>query len=296
LKRHTHSERAELLRTMIVPMLRKELGKNLIAIAADGSFARHEDKAYSDLELMIFVKNSKHLPNGFSKIHDGMLIEGLFVTEKEYYDTIYEPNKEWYIAGSDKLMAITNPRFIKKLQKYQIQDIPQKCDRIALNMLNEIQETFGKLFNAIDENNQENLFPILSDALMAVLRLLAFTNRKPYVSLNSMVSQAKSFKIRPRGFSRFLNLVTRGRYGDKKKLREYSEKLFAGIEELYKSKFGPNIYDDDLSTIKRTAPSGFFPLGRKDNTANSSPLEGHNPAPNSSPLEGEDKGGGRSIT
>ena len=76
MKRHTHAERDEILRTVIVPMLQKELGKNLIAIAADGSFARNEDRDYSDLELLVFVKNSKHLPNGFSKVHNGLLIEG----------------------------------------------------------------------------------------------------------------------------------------------------------------------------------------------------------------------------
>ena len=37
LKRHTHAQRSKLLKDFVVPMLRKELGSNLIAIAADGS-------------------------------------------------------------------------------------------------------------------------------------------------------------------------------------------------------------------------------------------------------------------
>ena len=277
-------------------MLRSELGDNMIAVAADGSFARNEDQGYSDLELMIFVKDTEHLPKGFSKIHDGMLIEGLFVTEKEYYNMIYEPNKDWYIAGSDRLMAITNPRFVARVQKYRAQNVPQKCDRIALDMLNEIQENFGKLLNATDKNNQENIFPILSDTLMGVLRLLAFINRKPYISLNSMVTQATKFKKKPRGFDQFLKLIERGEYGDLQRLREYSRRLFNGIEELYRSKFGPNIYDDDLSTIEKPWASTSSPLEDEDPNTNSSPLEDEDPNTNSSPLEGEDRGGGYSPT
>jgi hypothetical protein len=252
LKRHTHTERAKLLKQVIVPMLKKELNKNLIAIAADGSFSRREDRDYSDLELMIFVKNRKHLPHGFSKIYNGMLVEGLFVTEKDYHAMINEPNRDWYIAGSDKLLAITNPQFISKVQKYRTKHLARKCDEVAFHMLNEIQETFGKLFNAIDTDNRENLFPILSDVVMGVLRFTALVNRKPYTSLNSMIKEARTLKKKPRGFDTFLDLVTRGEYDDMKRLREYSEELFSGIEEFITSRYGKNFYDDDLSTVKRT--------------------------------------------
>ena len=252
LKRHTHTERAELLKTVIVPMLHRELGKNLIAIAADGSFARHEDRDYSDLELMIFVQDRKHLPPGFSKIYAGMLIEGLFVTEKDYHKMVHEPNKDWYIAGSDTLMAVTNPRFVNKITKYRTKNLAQKCDKVALDMFNEIQETFGKLFNAIDADNQENLYPILSDVVTGVLKFLALTNRRPYKSLNSMIKEARTLKKKPRGFDAFLDLITRGEYNDVKRLREYSRELFSGIEELITSRHGKNFYDDDLSTVKRT--------------------------------------------
>jgi hypothetical protein len=253
LRRHTHTERAELLKAVVVPMLRRELGKNLIAIAADGSFARYEDRSYSDLELMIFVKSSKDLPVGFSKIHDGLLVEGLFVTEEEYHRMVHEPNRDWYIAGSDKLMAITNPRFVHKLETYRVKNLAQKCDEVASGMLNEIQEAFGKLQNAIDTTNQENLYLILSDAVMAVLRLLAFINRKPYKSLNSMISEARELAKKPRGFDDLMDLLMRGEYNDMKRLRECSQELFSGIEELFKSKYGSNFYDADLSTINRTS-------------------------------------------
>ncbi len=232
-------------------MLQKELGRNLVAIAADGSYARNEDGSYSDLEFMVFVKSNKGLPFGFSKIFDGMLVEGLFVTEQQYHKMVHEPNKDWYIAGSDRLMAIKNPRFIQKLEAYRTKNLPQKCDRLAVDMFNEVQETFGKLLNAIEKGNHENLYPILSDAVMSTLRLMAFINRKPYKSLNSMISEAKRLEKKPKGFDELIGLLQRGAYTDLRKLSKYSKKLFGGIEELMKSKYGDNFYDSDLSMIKQ---------------------------------------------
>jgi predicted nucleotidyltransferase len=261
LKKHTHAERTEILRKIIAPMLRRELGKKLIAIAADGSYARHEDQSYSDLELMIIVKRNSHLPRGFAKIHDGLLVEGLFVTEQEYHKMINEPNKDWYIAGSDKLIPITNRRFIAKLQKYRTKNFGQKCDRFAIDMLNEIQEAFGKLFNTIEAKNRANLFPILADAVMAVFRLMAFINRKSYTSLNSMVSEAKIYETKPDGFTEFMKIVGRGDYNNLRKLEECAWRLFTGIERIFNERYPDDIYDDDISTIQRkTTPSNSSPL------------------------------------
>jgi len=251
LKKHTHAQRTELLRTVVLPMLRKELGNNLIAIAADGSYARDEDTGYSDLELMIFVKDNAELPRGFSKIYDGMLVEGLFITEHEYHKTVHEPNKDWYIAGSDTLLPVMNRSFVRRLQKYQTKNLAQKCDNIAREMLYELQESFGKLFTAIDTRNRENLFPILSDAVMVVLKLLAYINRKPYASLNSFMSEARKFKHKPRGLDEFLRLIIEGEYKNMKTLEKSAKKLYTAIEVYFKNRYEDKIYDDDLLTIYR---------------------------------------------
>ena len=251
LKKHTHAQRSKLLRNIVVPMLRKELGPNLVAIAADGSYARHEDTGFSDLELMVFVKDNTTLPRGFAKIYDGMLIEGLFITEEQYHKQIHEPNDVWYIAGSDILLPITNPSFVHRLQQYEVNDLAKKCDKHAQILLYEIQESFGKLFNAIDHANRDNLFPILSEAVMNTLKLLAYINRKPYTSMNSFVTEAKRFKKKPNGFDDFLRLTIKGEYQDLAALERCATEVFAGTEDLLEQSRHGNLYDDDLSTIYR---------------------------------------------
>lgn len=251
LRKYTHAQRAKLLQDLIVPMLRKELGTNLIAIAADGSYARYTDTDFSDLELMVFVRDKANLPRGFSKLYRGLLIEGLFITEEEYHKTIDEPNEAWYIAGSDRLLPIKNPKFIHRLQQYHVKNLAGKCEAIALPLLNEIQETFGKLFNAISSRNHENLFLILADAVMVSLRLLSYINHKPYTSLNSMISEARKLKKKPKGFDEFLELVIDGRYYDLVTLGKCSRNLFSGIEDYFKQRYGRLMYDGDLSKINR---------------------------------------------
>lgn len=238
-----------MLEEIVVPTLHHELGRNLIAVAADGSYARHEDTDYSDLELMVFVKTRSKLPRGFSKIYDGMLIEGLFVTEKDYYEMIHEPNEQWYLAGSDILLPVFNKKFIQKLKSYRVKNRNKKFAALARGSMHEVQETFGKLFGAIDTRNRENLFVILSDVVLSVLKLLALINQRPYTSSKKFITEAIKLRKKPRGFDEFFRLVITARYSNWELMEKYATKLYKGIEDLFKKKYTGRIYDEDLSTI-----------------------------------------------
>lgn len=249
LRKYTHTQRAKIITKTIVPRIRKQLGRNLIAIAADGSYARNEDTDFSDVELIIFVKNKKNLPMGFGRIINGILVEGLYVTEQEYYKRTVEPNEHWYISGSDVLKPITNPSFVKRVQRYTVENLSEKCFKQAREVLCEIQESFGKLFNTIRKKNRENFFPVLADAVINTLKLMAFINETPYKTISSFITQARQFQIKPKGFDEFIQIVVDGSYTDLKTLEQSATVLFTGIEDYFRKKMGENIYDSDLSTI-----------------------------------------------
>ena len=251
LKKHTHTQRLRILKKVVIPALRRELGANLVAVAVDGSVARNEDSVYSDLELMIFVKNKRKLPHGFSKVLDGLLIEGLFINEKDYYRMIQEPNPQWYLAGSDILLPVLNKKFLKKLAGYRVRNKNDKCESLAQGSLHEVQEAFGKLFTAIDKKNRENLFVILSDVVLSVLKMLSFINGKPYTSSGRFITEAKRFHKKPAGFDEFIKLVSTANYHNWKNLEKHAIKLFKGIEDYFKVKYEDAMYDSDLSTIYR---------------------------------------------
>ncbi len=251
LKKHTHDDRTKIIKECIVPVLTQALGDNLIAIAADGSYARNEDAEYSDLEFMIFVKDKMNLPFGFSRIIDGMLIEGIYITGDEYYRTVIEPNPEWFISGSDTLYAITNPQYIEKITCYTVSNLMEKCRACVIEMLPEMQESFAKLFTAIDRKNIENIFPILFYVLHGVLKLMAFINQTPYKTLGSFITQSRMFKNKPTGFDDFLDIVVDGTYRDLPLLRQRSAVLYTGIETYLEKLEQAPLYDSELSTITK---------------------------------------------
>ena len=251
LRKHTHAQRLRILKKIVIPALQRDLGTNMIAVAVNGSVARNEDGAYSDLELMIFVRNKRKLPHGFSKVHDGLLVEGLFITERDYYKIILEPNAEWYLAGSDILLPMLNKKFLRKLADYRVRNKNDKCESLAQDSLHEVQEAFGKLFTAIDKQNRENLFVILSDVVLSVLKMLAFINQKPYTSSGRFITEAKKFHKKPAGFDEFIKLVTTARYLNWRNLEKHAIELFKGIEDYFRVKYGDAMYDSDLSNIYR---------------------------------------------
>ena len=251
LRKHTHEQRTFIIKKRIVPLLKRELGENLAAIAADGSYARNEDTGFSDIEMMIFVKEKKNLPHGFARIINGILVEGLFVTEEEYCKNTIEPNENWYISGSDVLLPIINRPFIDKIKQYKVTNSSKKCFSCAKDLLFDIQESFGKLFTVIDEQNKENIFPVIADVVMQTLKLIAFINEKPYKTLSSFIAQAREFKIQPGGFDEFIQIIVDGLYCDFSILEECAKTLFAGIEAFFMRKMGRNIYNSELSTIAK---------------------------------------------
>jgi len=249
LKKYTHAQRKTIIDDLIIPQLKKELADNLIAIAADGSFARNDDTDYSDIELVVFVKDKTNVPRGIGKIYKGVLIDIAFVTEDEYYRYVLEPNPYWYLSGSDTLLPLLNNQFIKKVQEYRVRKLSQKCLTCAQNQLFEVQESFGKLFTAIRTKNSENLMPVLADATMQTLKLLAFMNEKPYTTLGSFITQARRFLIKPDGFDEFVELIVNARYLDLEVLDMRARTLFHGIERYFHEKVGKKVYDDDLSQL-----------------------------------------------
>jgi hypothetical protein len=85
LKPHTHEQRHAIIQQLI-PLFRQRFGDNLVAIAADASYARGEDRSYSDLELEVFVHEMPGEGEDpyLQRIVDGMLIEVMYHTAEEY--------------------------------------------------------------------------------------------------------------------------------------------------------------------------------------------------------------------
>jgi predicted nucleotidyltransferase len=246
IKAHTHKYRENIIQEMI-PLIKKKFGKNLVALAVQGSYARGEDHKYSDLELIAFLKKvadgKKY--GGMAKIRDGMLVELLWTTKKTYLKNVKEPNEYWYISGSDTLLPIINEKYIQSLNDFKTMNLKEKCMKYAVSHFSEVHECTTKVLNAIDKKNEKGLPLLLVEMFLYMLINLSFLNKTPYVTFAGFIQESENFKIRPGGFDRLIDIIVNGKFKNLKHLEIIIIQVFNEFEKIY-DKLGYEIYDDNV--------------------------------------------------
>jgi len=245
IKKYTHQQREQIVREMI-PLIKKKFGKNLVALAAQASFARGDDYYYSDLELNAFLKKKpRSKKRGMSKIRDGILVELTWMTKEDYIKSTKEVTKEWYLAGSDTLVPIINKPFIDKLNKYKVANLKEKCLHQAVIHWHEVQEYTAKVLNAIAQQNRENLPFLVLGMLDSMLISLSLLNQIPYITAAKFITQARSFKHKPERFDDLMDSILKGDCQNLEALEKNIINVFEGFEKIFK-KLGCQLYDDNV--------------------------------------------------
>lgn len=246
LRKYSHKDREKVIREL-VPLVKKKFGDNLIALATDGSYARGEDTDYSDLEMFAFVKDmppGKDM-EGMSRIRDGLLVEIIWTTEETYLKKVKEVTNEWYLAGSDTLLPIINEEFIDELNKYQVKNLREKCQKELVRYWSEVQEAVAKVLNAINQENHEGLPLLLFYMMNNMLVSLSLLNQTPYITLGRFFNQARTFKTKPEKFDELLDVIIAGNYNDLSLLKELTVSIFEGFETVIE-KLGLEVYHTSI--------------------------------------------------
>jgi kanamycin nucleotidyltransferase len=244
LQKYTHQDRQRIIEK-ILPQIREKFGNNLIALAAQGSFARGEDSDYSDLELIAFVKKMPEGRHGIGKIREGLLIELVWMTREDYIAETLEVTEDWHISASDKLLPIINAEFISELSKYRAENLKEKCLAEAARHWNEVQESTSKVLNAIKAENRDGLPLVLFDMMRHFLVSLSLLNQTPYTTFARFVSEARVFAIKPAEFAYLLDLIVLGAYQDLPKLEKLIISVFSQFERIF-DEFGIELYDEKI--------------------------------------------------
>lgn len=249
---HLHKDRTRVIHEL-VPLWKEKFGSNLVAIAADASYARGDDRSYSDLELEVFLDEMP--PEGedqyFQRIVDGMLIEAIYTTRENYLKRRVHDLREWYIAGSSRLIPILNDEFVLELNREIIESEPgiDQLDRQAVIQVFNLQESFGKVLNAIDDNNREGLGLLLFGAVLQALVMVSFLNRAPYTTFSMFIHESRSFSEKPIRFDELLDVIVYGTYQSHSGLQGLLLDVYEGFENilqmralpLYNGKLDPTI-------------------------------------------------------
>lgn len=247
LKAHTHAEREAMIAELI-PLWQKKFGDNLLGIGACASFARGEDTDYSDLELNLFVKE---LPDDeeryYQRVVDGMLIEVIYMTPQDFLLERKKIASHWHISASDRMVGVYHADFIEHLVE-QAEDV--KFSEVefleaAARKRYELQENCGKVLNAVVQKNREGISLLLMDAMIKVMEVLALINQTPFVTFSRYISQARKFKIKPKGFDRYLDILVDGSYQNLDLVGDVTLSVFCDMEKIF-TEHGIHLYEDDF--------------------------------------------------
>lgn len=247
LRPYTRAGRARVADALL-PLWREKFGRNLLAVAADGSFARGDDGAYSDLELVVFLREAPGPGEDryLQRVVDGMKVEALYVTEAEYLASWRTLSPDWFIAGSSRLAPLHAPAEVERISRaaLAVRHPRHLFLARAAHRLLEVQEAFAKVLTAVERGSAEGLGLLLWDGVLHTLVVLSFLNERPYTTLATFVSEARLLPRTPPRLDELLDLVERGGPAEPDHLRELLPAVLAGLEEMFAAE-GMEPYDEN---------------------------------------------------
>ena len=253
LRPHTRDDRRRLIDELI-ELHRRHLADDLLGLATQGSYARGGDSAYSDIELVAFLRTVPGTANWADcvQIWQGMLVDIIWTTPAEYIARVKEITPQWHLAGSDHLGALINPSLIAEVNAHEPANRAVRCIEQAQRQWPVVQEAAGKVLNALSRGDVASVGRLLFALLDAVLAVLAFLNERPYASPSTALVEAQALPKRPRGFEAVVALATDGAYADVSRTRQAVVDMFTGLEELFRDE-GIALYESEL--VLRPVPS-----------------------------------------
>lgn len=248
LQPHTHAQRQAVIEQLL-PLWQEKFGENLLAVAACASYARGTDVSYSDLEMDVFLKEG--LPEGedhyMQRIVEGLLVEVIYLTPQDYIRSVTEPGRDWFVAASDLLVGVYQPGFVEELVR-QVKAVQYPAVAYlhqATAYRYELQEAFGKVLNAVEQNNVEGISLLLGDAVLFLLRTLAMLNQQPFTTFGRFIAEARLLPVKPERMDDLLDLLVQGSYQNLPYVREVCLAVFASLEQIFEER-GITLFDDPL--------------------------------------------------
>lgn len=247
LRRHGRAER-ERIAGEVVEGLRRTLGADLLGVAATGSFARGDDRAYSDLEMIVFARPRPEGEDAYlQRVVDGLLVEAEYTTRDAYLERFRSLPDDWYASGSEPLAPLHGAAFVDAVHREReaIRHPDAAFVRRAAHRFLDVQESFGKVLNALESGRTGSLSLLLADAAVHLLATLSFLNRRPFTTFAAFADEARAFPEKPPGLDALLDAVAAGGSGDPDRLRDLLLEVFSGMERMFEAR-GYALYDESL--------------------------------------------------
>jgi hypothetical protein len=204
LKHHTHLERERVIDALVPPIIR-HMGNQLVALGVAGPFAPVADGAYSDIEMIGFVKKHPGPRSVVRYVHDGMLIDLWFLTRQDYVDLHKSKIRaNWPFTAVTALRPLINIAFIRELNAMPYNNSAQDRMRALGDFWPEIQDATARLLSAAAAGDQDPvpyLFWLTVEKICVALSLL---NAQPFTARAAMFRETRGFALLPPSFGQLL--------------------------------------------------------------------------------------------
>lgn len=171
--------------------LRIQEGRNLVAAGVYGSVASGEDRAHSDIDFLVVVRRPRREIG--HRMHRGYLVTVLQMTREEAEDEVLgsRSDMEEALGGWRSLRPLYDPAgLLRRLKAHAMRPAASRFRKAARSALLEAYEDYGKLLNAIDAGDRDEMREMAiwftSAAHMVVFDLareVLTTGRRAYVEL-----------------------------------------------------------------------------------------------------------------
>ncbi len=136
--------------------LRRREGRNLLAVGLYGSVARGEDRAHSDIDLVLVCRSKK--TRSRMLMLSGVLVSLLQVTREEAADEVrgYGWNLPEALSGWRSVQSLYDPGgLLRRLRDRSLRPSAQQFREAARRGFFGAYEDFGKLLNALETGDAE---------------------------------------------------------------------------------------------------------------------------------------------
>ena len=182
--------RLELARTVTAQLRRRE-GRNLLAVGLYGSVSRGEDRAHSDIDLVLLVRSGK---TGLQMLmRNGVLVSLLELTRDQAADEVrgYSWNLPEALSGWRSVQELYDPRgLLRSLRDRSLRPRAHQFREAARGGFLGTFEDYGKLLNALEAEDtaeaREMAIWFTHGAAMILLcleRQVASTGRRVFAEL-----------------------------------------------------------------------------------------------------------------
>src|SRR5437879_7615235 len=201
LKKHTHEERLELSRQLSKQIV-DTYGDKIVAVLVSGSTAKKLDRPYSDLEMIVMVRDGVEIPIA-QYIHDGMSIQIDYVEGSSFLKDARRITFNWALAWDqfrNRIVLYDSTGWVLKLDKVASETETADTRKTIGQLMAALYEGLEVIKNAEREHDDIGIrtagFYLASDAA----RLVLLMNKRYVLTSSWFWKETKDSVVKPKGF------------------------------------------------------------------------------------------------